>query len=329
MKNLIIRADASPEIGNGHFMRTFALAQAWKRHGGNVLYITSCYNRELLKLLKDKDIGIFGIDWAYPYSEDLRATEEVVKSNKPSIVVLDGYNFTGTYQGMVRTFTDKLVVIDDIGKSCFCDYVINQNLDSESKYFNTDNGTKLFCGNKYVLLREEFLNWRKPKQVKVYASNILVTMGGSDPFNYTQKVINEIRNVGGNILVVIGADNRRHDSLLAEEYGNVKLVHNANMPELMDWADLAITAGGSTVWELAFMGVPMVAIATIWNQNDVCEALQRYYIGKQVNTNLESLSRIVVSLLENQAERETMSQNGQGLIDGRGADRIVEVISKE
>ena len=46
-----------------------------------------------------------------------------------------------------------------------------------------------------------------------------------------------------------------------------------NMPSLMNWADLAITAGGSTSWELAFMGVPNLIINFAKNQVSNSEQL--------------------------------------------------------
>ena len=45
------------------------------------------------------------------------------------------------------------------------------------------------------------------------------------------------------------------------------------MPELMAWADVGVSAGGLTSWELAFMGLPGIVIVTAANQTGVAAAL--------------------------------------------------------
>lgn len=99
-----------------------------------------------------------------------------------------------------------------------------------------------------------------------------------------------------------------------------------NMPELMAWADLAVSAGGSTVWELAFLGIPGLIFVTAHSQYSVANELARQGIfrilGWWPDMSEQELAGELGSLIENPRERARMSQGGRRLIDGEGPERL-------
>ena len=130
---------------------------------------------------------------------------------------------------------------------------------------------------------------------------------------------------------MIGASNPHYDqlNLLVQSLNfSIKLVQNVtDMPQLMAWADIAIAAGGSTNWGLAFMGLPSVIIVIADNQQKIAEKLHEQGIiinlGWHQAITLEQIKLAVQALIRDRARRERMIQKGQQLIDGKGAMRVV------
>ncbi len=131
-------------------------------------------------------------------------------------------------------------------------------------------------------------------------------------------------------IVVIGYGNPHVETLTAEIRNakpNIRLVSQAeNMPEMMAWADVAISAGGSTNWELALMGVPNLIIVLADNQCGIAEGLAQ--AGAAINWGWfnrisdEQIAEALESLVLAEAKRLRMGQVGQQLVDGRGALRV-------
>jgi spore coat polysaccharide biosynthesis predicted glycosyltransferase SpsG len=102
------------------------------------------------------------------------------------------------------------------------------------------------------------------------------------------------------------------------------------MGELMAWADIAVAAGGSTSWELAYMGLPAIVAVLADNQAEIAAALAR----RQVIVNLGDFRRVtpatieaaVRTLLADSALRSEMSRNGRELVDGHGARRVAAAL---
>jgi spore coat polysaccharide biosynthesis predicted glycosyltransferase SpsG len=103
-----------------------------------------------------------------------------------------------------------------------------------------------------------------------------------------------------------------------------------DMPALMAWADLVVSAAGSTVWELAFMGLPGVLLVVAQNQRGAAKKLQE----KEVFSVLEfephwspqDLAQFLAPLVQGEHLRLSMSQNARLLVDGLGASRVVQVM---
>ena len=124
------------------------------------------------------------------------------------------------------------------------------------------------------------------REIPEVANKILVTMGGGDQKNITFKVLEAINRINIEdleIKVVIGPSNRNLDTLIETAKNSkhrVELLQNVfSMPEVMDWADLAVSAGGSTCWELAFSGVPIIMVELAENQKYVAKALDKNNIA--------------------------------------------------
>jgi len=104
------------------------------------------------------------------------------------------------------------------------------------------------------------------------------------------------------------------------------------MPELMEWADIAISSGGSTSWELAFMGLPAFVICFAENQIKAMDSLHNY--GSVINLGWysaikkEQLLIQMNNLLQDELLRRKMSKLGKDLIDGMGRFRIIENMNK-
>jgi len=339
-KNLIIRADASAEIGTGHFMRCLALAQAWKDAGGKVIFITSCQSEGLLQRLKEEGFGIHLLARPYPDADDWEQAKPVLVACPGAWVALDGYHFDDVYQQRVKGLGHRLLVIDDMAhlKHYYADIVLNQNLHADQLRYSCEPYTRLLLGTKYVLLRREFLAWKDWKrEIPEVARRVLVTLGGGDPENYTLKVIQALQKVevaGLEATVVIGASNPNVDVLEAATRQcpiPMRLIRDAwNMPELMAGADVAISSAGSTIWELLVLGTPTMALILADNQRCVAEQVEDLGVGQSLgwarSISAESLAKAITLLLKDFDLRAKISKNARQIVDGQGVGCVTKTI---
>jgi UDP-2,4-diacetamido-2,4,6-trideoxy-beta-L-altropyranose hydrolase len=343
VESLVIRADASAQIGAGHLMRCLALAQAWKDTGGQVAFITACQSESLLQRLKEEGFDIHLLARPYPDAGDWEYTKNILAAYPNAWVVLDGYHFDEVYQQQVKELGHQLLVIDDMAhlKHYYADIILNQNLHAEQLQYSCEPYTRLLLGTRYVLLRREFLAWKDCKrEVPEVARRVLVTFGGSDPENHTLKVIQALQRVdvpGLEATVVIGADNPHADELEAAARQSripIQLVHDAqNMPELMAWADVAVSSAGSTVWELLFLGTPTLALILADNQCYIAEQVVELGVGQRLgwarNISDKSLAKAITLLLKDFNLRAKISKDTRQIIDGLGSQRVISIIHDE
>lgn len=338
---MVIRADASAEVGSGHVMRCLALAQAWQEIGGEATFITASPVRALETRLRADRFDVEHLKAAPGNSEDARPVIETARKVGASWVVVDGYVFGAAYQKSIKDAELGLLFVDDNGHAGhYCaDLVLNQNLHaSESLYKNRESHTQLLLGPKYALLRREFLQCRGRKlDTPDVARKVLVTMGAADTDDVTLKILQALDHIGveGAEAIVLVAGNSRHldavQSAAKQIALPVKLKQDAaNMPELMAWADVAVIACGSTCWELAFMGVPAITVVTADIQLGVAGALHEAGIlntmGWWHTMSAEGLATELTTLMLDRALRVRKIRMGREMVDGRGAETVVEIL---
>lgn len=337
---LLIRADASAQIGTGHVMRCLALAQAWQDAGGQTCFVLANPAPSLESRLQAEGMVIrhlVGIDAGT--AEDAEATAVIAHEKQADWIIIDGYQFGAEYQQQLKTAGFRLLFIDDYGHAAhyYADIVLNQNIYAHADlYPNREPYTQLLLGTQYALLRREFWPWRQwQRPTPDKARNILVTLGGSDPDNMTLTVIQALQLLPDDdweAVVLVGGQNPHYQTLetAVANYPRIQLRHNVtNMPELMAWADIAISAGGSTSWELCFMGLPTMVI--VLAENQMMSANELATIGiMQLLARLEpsSISQSVINLCMNTEQRSCMNGKSRDLVKGDGCFGVAQVMNK-
>ncbi|HZQ68419.1 MAG TPA: UDP-2,4-diacetamido-2,4,6-trideoxy-beta-L-altropyranose hydrolase [Terriglobales bacterium] len=338
-KTLIIRADAGVAIGTGHVMRCLALAQAWQDAGGRCTFAMAESDPALRGRLSREGCEIHQIQSEVGSQDDAAEVARLARSLRAEWVVVDGYRFGGAYQEWIKAANLELLFVDDNGHAgrYSADLVLNQNVHATSDlYQQRAPRTELLLGLRYAMLRREFAGWRDWKRaIPEIASKILVTMGGSDPQNVTETAIHALNNLPADmtVRVVIGGSNPHYESLrqvLSGYGGRFELLHRVHdLPGLMAWADLAVSAAGSTCWEMCFLALPAVIIPVAENQRAAAACLDRLGAATQVSLlTIEDLAEPISGLLLCSEKRRNMSSIARSLVDGDGATRVVDCLLK-
>jgi UDP-2,4-diacetamido-2,4,6-trideoxy-beta-L-altropyranose hydrolase len=326
----------------GHVMRTLALAQAWQDAGGSAAYFQAASTPAIEQRLREERFEVVCQSTEPGGAADSEGLLRTAAALRAPWVVLDGYHFDDPYQLRVKQAGLRLLLLDDLGnrRHYWADLVLNQDLNAdESLYVNREPYTKLLLGTNYVLQRREFRNApRIPRASCDRPKTLLVTMGGSDPDNVTLKVIEALVSAGELGLqawIVIGPGNSHGPSLEAAAAGCrwIQLMRSpSNLPALMSQSDMAITAGGSTVWELAYFGVPSIVLIIAENQRpcaerlgacEACLVLDAACIGQP-----GLLAGAIGRLLGDGQLRTAYSSRFSALVDGRGAERVLAAMKE-
>lgn len=326
-----IRADAYPQLGTGHVMRCIALGQGLRESGCEVVFITFSSSEGLVSRLKNEGFCLYLLN----ESGSLKESMKIFEKENPDWIVLDGYHFDASYQNAVKDAGYRLLVIDDYVRLDYyhADIIVNQNYGSEEFHYNTGEGSILLLGVKYVMLRNEFLKYRRfDRKSPEYAEKVLITMGGADPANNTLKVLKAANLIESplKVKVVVGAANPHYELLAKEAAGSrheIEILQGvADMAPLMAWADMAISAGGSTVWELAFMGVPAVLCIVADNQENAVNNLENEGIFKSIaklhERTIEEIANVISALISDNIGRIDMSLKAKAVVDGKGVFRV-------
>lgn len=339
MDNLLIRVDSTYEIGMGHFMRTLALAQKWQKERGNVYFLIN-ENQNIKDRIANENMNFLINPFNSGSRDDYKLLVDVALEKNISWIIIDGYVFKEEYFDYLRNNNQKFLIFDDDGKLNHynSNIVLNQNLHAKREWYSSkkEEWTNLLLGTDFVLLRNEFLDYIDyEKIIKNKAENILITLGGSDVKNNSLKILNVLNKLpfnDFNVIVVIGANNKHENELkifIKNIDYNVKILKNvSNMPQIMEWADLAFSSGGTTVWELAFMGVPTIVGATSYVEEVLLLGLNENKlfntVGKLDDLDFNELKNIFDYLINNKKEREQMSIDGKTFIDGYGSKRVID-----
>ncbi|MCD9022315.1 UDP-2,4-diacetamido-2,4,6-trideoxy-beta-L-altropyranose hydrolase [Cohnella silvisoli] len=335
---ILFRCDASWEIGSGHVMRCISLARELKATGFRVVFLTNSGGAEVLRGFVEFTIEVESIH------EKSKETLQILESiNKYEIkyLIWDSYQLNQENLTAVSTRVLTMVVDDIYLLSVYeCDAILNPNIYASREKYSTTKQTNMLLGLNYLMLRPSFSNLKGQYLIENRVNRILLTFGGSDEYNLTRHFcewLNEFETFNLKISLVLGSHYQFKQELFEyldkpslHEY---KVYHNVKaMADLLIQQDIVICAGGSTMYELACLGIPACPVITAENQRELVETFGRYGACEALG-DVQSLSKPLFQqsfhkLVSSNEIRLKMSRLGSALVDGRGASRVAEYIQK-
>lgn len=344
------RLDASAEIGTGHFMRCLTLANELQGRGARVTF-ANCRLPELLVGVAERaghevvqprmpridppDKDLFHSSWlGNSQAADAANTIDVLTGHVWDWLVVDHYALDARWETAVRAAAHRILAIDDLAdRTHDCDVLLDQNLHSAtaSRYAGrVPSHARLLLGPRYALLREAFAKLRSERNRDGGVQRVLVYFGGADQANYTATAVaalarTRLRNRSADVVISSGHPFRPQIETMCAEYGYELHLDTAEMPRLMASADLAIGAGGTTTWERCCLGLPAIVFSIAENQRALVEAAAvegAVYAPEGVH-DTGSMTRHLLTLLENPRLLRAFSRRGMELVDGRGTLRVI------
>lgn len=341
---ILIRCDASAQLGVGHVMRCIALAEALRERGLRPCFVARAHGavrhelaaREFeLELLPQPTPSMHE-----PLGEtDAAALRAIAVRTAASAIVVDHYGACDAYLRSLVRLNVPLGVVDDMADRDLspCQWVLNPSPFATRLRYRVDVGAAMLLGPTFALLRKEFTETTAPQVChKSGAARVLLTLGGGDQtqrlFEMSDALLRSARPLhirclspdGGSLLARIGdAIPPRHQFEIVE--------HQRCVADVFSWAEVALTAGGTTCWELCALGVPQVIVALEANQRPNAEGIAATGCGLTVGDYEGSrtagrAAHAIETLLADERLRGCLSARARAVVDGHGAARAAAVL---
>jgi UDP-2,4-diacetamido-2,4,6-trideoxy-beta-L-altropyranose hydrolase len=356
---VIIRADASFQIGSGHIMRCLTLADELRQRGAEVIFICREHSGNLIGTVENRGYRVerlpqsdteyisknndvahaawLGATWQQDASEAIAT----LGGNKPEWLIIDHYSLDQRWEKELRPHVGKIMVIDDLAdRPHDCDLLLDQNWFARQLNNRYDALVPAYCtkllGPRYALLKPEYDQLRTlmpPRDGMV--RRVLVFMGGSDPTNETVKVLkalmaSDLANLVVDVVIGVNhPDPAGVEALVAARHPTVLHYNLPSLAGIMARADLMIGAGGTTTWERMCLGLPSIVISIASNQTATSMALMEAgyinFVGEKSGVTANDITKAVRHSVMSPNELKTQSERTRTLVPS--ATGIIQLCS--
>ena len=296
--DVIIRTDSSIKIGSGHVMRCLTIAKKLRAEGCHIKFWMEPLLGNLIDFVENEGF------------------ENCTDAEHADLYIVDHYELGIEWEKRISLYTKKIVVIDDLAHEHDCDLILDQNVlpNYKTRYNDLvpEHCIKLL-GPKYLIMRDEFiearLNLRK-RDNKI--ERLLVFMGGTDPTNETMKILKALNSISFSLIdIVVGNGNPIKEKIeqICRKKNYRYHCQIDYMAQLMQQADFAIGAGGATMWERCYIGLPSSATIVADNQISTTEYADSLGVVKNLGWHEQVTVETYEDLLKN-LSTEGMSEKG-------------------
>ena len=342
---ILIRVDGNGTIGLGHIMRCLSIADAIKRLVEDVVFAVA--DESCSRLLQQRGFAYTVLHTDY---DDMDGEADrllcLIEEQKPSVLIVDSYYVTAEYLQRLKEAVKVIYIDDQLSFPYPADVVINYNIFAKAEdyleLYGGEGCPRLVIGPEYAPLREEFSRV-EPHDQPAFASKVLVSTGGADAQHIALKMIRYLTEYADmfkdhTFSFIIGGANRDIDAIrdLCQEQTHFKLLCDVReMSRIMLDNDIAVSAAGSTLYELCACAIPTVTYILADNQAPAAKVFNDK--GIMINVGdvraiphfIETTLKTVLSLSVNKEKRTRMSEAARQVTDGRGADRLASAVLRQ
>jgi UDP-2,4-diacetamido-2,4,6-trideoxy-beta-L-altropyranose hydrolase len=350
---VVVRTDASAQIGTGHFARCLTLANAMRARGAETTFVARHLAAGFGDRLKAEGHRLHLIEGGGHPDElahsswlggaqtfDAEQTLRLLTGAVVDWIVVDHYALDARWERQVRSRASRLLAIDDLADRAHdVDLLVDQNFypDSGERYAALLSARcRPLLGPRFAMLRPEFLQARALARVRCSGvRKILIFFGGVDVTDATGRVIDALDSAFHKafaLVVVIGGAHPRREDIVRKcaERDHECHVQTDRMAELMVEADLSIGASGSATWERCAVGLPAIMLSLAQNQRAIAQGVVEQgaalYAGEDDAAAAVRVVSLVEGLIKDNEKLAAISTAALSLVDARGTDRVVNAM---
>lgn len=319
-------------IATGHVMRDLSIAHAASQLGERVIFILA--DSQAVSYIADKGYESIVLDTKWNDLEaELPVMEKVIKENGITSLLVDSYQVTETYLRELSAMT-KVIYLDDLNAFHYeADAIIcYANYWEKFQYPQRYQNVKLYLGTEYMPLRKVFSDIGD-KKIKDKVEALLLMSGGNDEKHILSGILEAVSITDfKNITVICGKYYAGYERLVDKykDYENICIYQAVtDIEKYMQKADFAVSAGGTTLYELCACGTPTISFSLADNQLDNVkkfaeDAIIDYAGDVRYDAVIENVADLISKYKDNKTLRQERSAKMQKVVDGKGAKRIAE-----
>ena len=304
----------------GHVKRCIVLAKNLQKKKVSCFFIIQF--KEIKELLESKGFEVIVIQ----QKNELGQIKKILSEKKCNKLIIDSKR--KSIEKLVKNLDKKIItiLIDNEHYCNFVDLIVLSSIKNPKKNYPKN----CIVGIEYLLHGIEEL----PKPIKNNSNSILLSLGGSDKFNITKKIVKSFSNIDDdfNLVIVLG-------KFYSDEKNLLKIIKNderfslvrspSSLTALMEEASVGLISFGITVYESAICKLPSFVVSHSKENDESSKSVEKYgwisYLGKYDQIDYANLPTTVLDLMKNNKKLENMIESCLK-IDGLGPSRVANYI---
>ena len=322
---MLVHAIGGGAIGYGHLMRCSAIAAQARSQDWDVVLVTTTAEKILFDVWSrmGADIEILTPEVVLDGADQgADAIVQLAQRRSADVLLIDRYDLNEIFWTMIASSLRHVAIVDDLGelkglggvKGHF-DLIINPNPGAEQNYQDSYGASaELLLGAQYALIRPQIA-----QQIATGGNGILVAMGGGRTDRLSEEIVEALCAFSTTPqITLIGPSGRKWPP-------PVTIVPECDIAPLLAAADVVVCGAGVTALEAAVLARPAVIMPLADNQMPGASALTSCGAAILVK-DANACATAVSTLLADRSLAKRMGEQGSGLIDGRGAERVMRKI---